>query len=465
MCPVSDLDASKIAKHKEIVADPEVRQALFKQFTPTFFFHSSEDNFPVDPDTALRNIIEVKRDEYLNIKQRHNRELTPKEKKELNLINRFFWNEEANTFDVNFKRHQNDPEFIALSARDEHGETGFLIFDEKHYGYKVGEKIDVIGIAPKGHSKYASNKENAPIATTIVPTKNGFYIQYQYVYALNHAINGFQWLRRLLPESWCRKLSDFGFHYGDCEGVGIHITYDEASSKAQFQSMQTFAHGRKGARRVGVEDCSFDENGKVCVFVGAGGHPSYADNFVGRNIFMDIVGDAYRLDPSRFIDVSEDVLHIALDSTKGVHSKHLAATYPNLAKDALTMPGTLSGFSRFADSNPLAYDGEKTQEEIRRLSETHNNYKPFLLFTKLWQAFTRFISSIINRVKPEEVIIHKPLAPILLVQQKKGGGQLIPPHPSVSATTLFSPKPENTSDMPENLDSTPRTEDFSGRLH
>jgi hypothetical protein len=187
----SSKDQQAIEEHEKILTDPLVRQALFKQFAPTFYYHHSESNFPIDPDASIRNVIEVKRDEYLHIHERQRRELTDLESIELELINRFFWKE--NQFNANYKEHQNDPDFIKLTSKG-NGDPipTFLIFDEKHYGYKLGEKIDVVGVAPKGHKRYAQEKPPAPTTASIVPTRDGFFIQYEYIYALNNAINGTQ---------------------------------------------------------------------------------------------------------------------------------------------------------------------------------------------------------------------------------------------------------------------------------
>ena len=42
------------------------------------------------------------------------------------------------------------------------GKSKFLVFDEKAYGYKVGEKIDIVGVAPYRHPKYDPQKNLHP---------------------------------------------------------------------------------------------------------------------------------------------------------------------------------------------------------------------------------------------------------------------------------------------------------------
>jgi hypothetical protein len=156
--------------------------------------------------------------------------------------------------------------------------------------------------------------------------------------------------------------------------------------------MQTFAHGSKAARSVPAKECSTDDHGHVCVYVGAGGHPSYADNFIGRNIFMDLVGDAYSIKPTSFIDVSRDVLQVALDLTQTKSKKRLEDQRPHLVPAAKKIPASVSGFTRYADSNPLAHSNIVCQEEVDRLELTHNHYRPFLFLTKLWKLITHLFT-------------------------------------------------------------------------
>ena len=376
--PFNSFEMVRIEYHRRLIQNLSVRQDLFKQFVPTFFFHKEEDNFPVNPEDYIKNIITVKRDEYLHIQERHHRNLTEIEQLELASIERFFWRD--GHFNDNYKTYQNHPDFIKLTARaDGDPIPTFLIFDEKHYGYQVGEKIDVVGIAPKGHRNYDESREMAPLSASIIPTRKGFFIQYQYLYSLNNAINGTQWLRKWLPEWLCKKVDDFGFHYGDAEGVGIHVSV-EADGSISLQSMQTWAHGRGYAQHLASKDCTFDENGNICVFIGVGGHPAYAHNFVGRNSAMDLVGDTYKIEPTQFIDVSEDMLKLARDP------ELLQSTHA-LANSARMIPGSLSAFTRFADSNPLAYHGIKSEQQWIDNFSPFNRYSPWLFFARIRDFF------------------------------------------------------------------------------
>jgi hypothetical protein len=376
-----DTHQDKIEYHTKLIKDPKVRQSLFQQFAPTFCFHKSENNFPADPDDFIKNIIEVKRAEYIRIQQSGTHGLTDIEKAELQVIDKYFW--ENGSFNQNYKKYQNEAEFKYLTQKQpgQKEQPKFLIFDEKHYGYNLGEKIDIVGVAPKGHKKYNPAIPPAQLPASITPTKDGYFIQYDYVYPMNNAINGTQWLRKLLPESICKKVSDFGLHYGDCEGVGIHVKVD-AEGQATFDSMQTYAHGSKGARNVPAKDCTMDANGKVCVFVGVGVHPSYADNFIGRNKFLDLVGDAYRIEPTRFVDVSKDVVDLAIAQTKPEYTPSESTKY--IEDESKKLPPSLSAFSRIADSNPLSRSKINNAAVVEKLQHTHNRYKPFLFVEKTW---------------------------------------------------------------------------------
>ena len=369
-------ESSAQESNKALISDPEFRQALFQQFAPTFFFHKQEQSFPIHPDDFVKNIIEVKHDEYTNIQQRQKRDLTEVEKGELDVINEYFWKD--GKFNPNYKERQNEDAFQkVVNKRDENGkDPQLLVFDEKKYGYKVGSKIDIVGVAPKGHPNYNPDKKAAPYNASIIPTKEGFYIQYECTYALNDAIKGTRWLRDLLPSKIANKADNFGLHYGDCEGVGVYIKVD-GNGKASLDAMQTFAHGTKGARRVDTKDCTF-KNERPCVFVGLGGHPSYADNFVGRNKFMDVVGDAYKITPNKFYDVSPDIIALANGHTSKENSD------PNLVKVANELPAGCSTFSRLADSNPISWDGPKNEQEIEKNATKWNQYNPSLVLTKAW---------------------------------------------------------------------------------
>jgi|GEM_PF-4986784 len=370
----------RLSRNTEYMKNPETRAALFQQFSPTFCYHADEQSFPLHPDAFVKNVIEAKYDEYTNIQQRQKRGLTDLEQKELKVIEKYFWKD--NAFNPDYKKHENESDFQEMIQRQpDDSNSKFLVFDEKKYGYKVGEKIDIVGIAPQGHSKYDAQKASAPIAASIIATTDGFFIQYESTYSLNNAIKGTRWLRDLLPSNLADKADNFGFHYGDCEGVGVYVNVDD-QGKASLKSLQTFAHGRDGAREVNAKDCTF-ENGKICVYVGLGGHPSYADNFVGRNKFADVVGDTYKITPTTFIDTSPD----------------------KVAEKSQDIPASLSTFPRLADSNPMIHSGTshpKNATELKSQSQEWHRYNPMLGLTKVWNKIKSSFQSLLGHKKDKQ---------------------------------------------------------------
>ena len=365
-------DEEKLTRNEMYIKDPAVRQALFKQFAPTFCYHKEEGSFPLHPDDFVQNVIEAKYDEYTNIQARQKRELNEIEQKELKVIQKYFWKD--GKFNPNYNIHENEQDFQDMVKLPK-GKSKFLVFDEKAYGYKVGEKIDIVGVAPYRHPKYDPQKKPPPFSASIIPTKEGFYIQYESVYSLNNAIKGTRWLRDLLPASIAKKADNFGLHYGDCEGMGLYINVDD-KGQASIKSMQTFAHGRDGAREVAAKDCTF-EKGQPCVYVGLGGHPSYADNFVGRNRFMDVVGDAYKITPDKFIDASPD----------------------KVAQKSPDIPASLSTFPRLSDSNPMIHSTScyaKNEQELGEQSKEWHRYNPVLFITKAWNKIKSSVKNLLG---------------------------------------------------------------------
>lgn len=112
----------------------------------------------------------------------------------------------------------------------------------------------------------------------------------------------------MLPEKVSKKFGDFAVHAGDWEGIYVKVKIDD-QGKAELDHIQTFAHGRSGARKVDASRLTYKEDGSPCVYVGSATHPSYTDNFTGRNKFMDKVGDKFSLRPTGkdFVDLSPDV--------------------------------------------------------------------------------------------------------------------------------------------------------------
>lgn len=389
----NDEELAKIAKHKKMAESMSFRQEVFDHFAPTFFYTKDEENFPGDPNDLVKNVMEAKHEYY---ESRDDSKLDETERKEKEIIQKYFWKD--GKFNPNYDEFRNEPDYQA-TLFDQSACKKFMTFDEKKYGYPTGSKIDCTGVAPKGHPKYDPNKPSAPIASCITPTPDGFFIQYDYTYPLNNAIPGMQWAYKLLPNSVANAAQNFGFHYGDCEGVGMFVKVDD-NGKMSLDSMQTFAHGAKGARRVDAKDCTF-EDGRVCVFVGEGGHPSYADNFIGRNKFLDRVGTAYKITPEKFSDVSSDIIKLAQGkvdpNTESKEKQDVAATIPKAWHAVRNM----------SDSNPLSTVGTKAAEDI--LSEEKltkwNKYKPILVLEKAWKKIKEFAGKVTGRkTNPPEPI-------------------------------------------------------------
>ena len=383
MPDTTKIDLVKLNKNARYIADPLTRDKLYRQFSPNFCFHQDEINFPDHPDEIVKNIITSKRTLYLE--RLKNNKITIEEQKELNTLNEYFFI--GDSFNENYHTRQNELGMVTLTERinDEDPHPEFLILDEKHYGLAVGSIINVKGIEP-------ASKKKPPCCAAITPTENGFCIDYEFIYPLNNAITGLRWLRTILPESWCKKLSNLGFHYGDCEGVSIFVNIND-KDECVFDSMRTWAHGRDFSRNVPHDQCTYDERGHPCVYVGLGGHPSYADNFVGRNAAMDLVGDAYQITPDEFFDTSQDILSAALAQHDEKNPEVFAAFPENIQQKAKELPHSLSAFRRIADSNPATFSRGKNPQEVHayNFDEVANRYKPFLFFTKLWHHLKAFI--------------------------------------------------------------------------
>lgn len=186
-------------------------------------------------------------------------------------------------------------------------ENTFLTFNEKMYGYDLGEMVPYAGINPD----IIESKEQAPIFVSIIPTSTGAMIKYEYFYALSDAIPIFKSLYKYLPYSITKLCEDFGLHAGDFEGVYVKVDIADDLSNATLHSIQFFGHGRSGSRDVLAENLTYypDEysNVRPCVFVGNGTHPSYANNFFGLSKFLDNVGNKHIIVPKSFIDLSPDI--------------------------------------------------------------------------------------------------------------------------------------------------------------
>ncbi len=418
----------QIERHRHYLKTPGVRQQIFAQFAPVFCFHSQEQHFPTHPDDFVQNVIEVKHAEYT--KREAQNLLTPEEFNEFDIIKKYFWKDEA--FNPQYKDNEGKADFKAMMGIEPKGKSKFLVFDEKKYGYRVGEKIQVAGVYPPDHPRYDSTQAAAPIAASIMPTEEGFYLSFEYTYALNNAIKGTRWLRDLLPSKWADKLDNCGLHYGDCEGIGMYIKVDD-QGVASLKSIQTFAHGRDGAREVPVAQCTYRDH-RPCIYVGLGGHPSYTDNFVGRNRFVDVVGDTYHITPTLFNDISFD----------------------KLAEKSDDMFPAWCTFPRLADSNPMAFSRTSCPKDAADLieqSKEWHRYKPVLFLTRAWHWLRKKIQEkLLGRVA------EPPIPPQLeLVKQSTAVATITSPGsqpltPSADRSTIERPVVPTTSTLPANPD-------------
>lgn len=145
----------QIEQHRHYLQTPGLRQQIFAQFAPVFCFHSQEQHFPTHPDDFVQNVIEVKHAEYTKREAQHL--LTPEEANEFDIIKNYFWKGVA--FDHDYKQHENETAFQAMMGIKPKRKSKFLVFDEKKYGCRVGEKIKVAG-------EYCSGKLRMPALGT-----------------------------------------------------------------------------------------------------------------------------------------------------------------------------------------------------------------------------------------------------------------------------------------------------------
>lgn len=351
-----------IEAHKRLLNNPIFRRKLLADFRPTFCFDKNEKNFPCKPDEYLRNVVEVKRDEYLNIVKRQGRGLTPIEQKELDIINSYFW--KNGKFNTDYLSELiNNAEFKdALKNVPD-----FQIFDEKKYGYRTGSRINLSGTRP-----YSS----APLSASIIPTNDGFFIQYEYSYAVSNCIPSLGWIRNLLPYKVIalvpdkyKEIPNIAFHYGDSEKAGIYVKMEDDQLK--FGSLQTWAHGRRYAERIYAKDCTFGQDGHVKVFVGEGTHPSYGFNFPGRNMALDLVGNGFELKAEDIIDLSPDVMTAFWAKLDGKPVEN-----PLLSELTDHVPGVFALSDNFADSNPLAHCDIDSERKLDEEMKGHTSYHP-----------------------------------------------------------------------------------------
>lgn len=349
----------KIAENQGYIN--KYRNNILSEFAPTFCFHKNEDSFPMDPDDYVKDVVMAKYRHYTKNKDR----LNQNEKIELHLIESYFLTKEKN-FNPNYEQDPNFHEFKNLMAEDGNKKENerlydkFLTFDEKKYGYKLGSQVPIEGIHPSKNPK-----EKAPCYTAITPTPDGFRIKYEYFYSISSCIPGTKGLYENLPYEMSKRAKHFAFHAGDWEGVEMNLKFDPKSGKPIIDSMQTFAHGRKGASTVPANQLTYTQDGRPCVFVGQGTHPSYAHNFVGRNKFMDLTGDKYKITPTKFVNLEQTAPKQDL---------------PNFIKAGFIKQGSPDNIY----SQPNKSSNAFTHEEYLAKSPSWNNYKPKMFLDKIY---------------------------------------------------------------------------------
>lgn len=150
--------------------------------------------------------------------------------------------------------------------------------------------------------------------------------------------------------------------------------------------MQTFAHGRDGGRTMELKDMTLTPEGRAAVFVGSGTHPSYADEFVGRNKFMDIVGSKYKITPDKFIDL------------------HAQKSFKNKSPEERSILPKWSGFKRMGECSPMLKDQSticRDHVEYLDKGKTWNRYKPSKFITKTLKKAKDAILGLFGKKKPK----------------------------------------------------------------
>jgi len=283
------------------------KDSILKEFSPAFCFHKNEYIFPTDIYSYAQNVLKAKMKHYEN---KTLTELTEGEAAEYSLIKAHFFSggDSGAEFNINGFGIEEVKTYlkVEIDAKDDlskpkHTVDELLTFNEQKLGYKLGSQVPMEGCLPD-----KNNEVNCPVYVSYVPTSKGAVIRYECFYAVSGAIYGTDMLYEILPEKISEKAQNFAVHAGDWEGVFIEVIIDN-NGKATLDHMQTFAHGRDGARKIPAKWLDFKDT-HPCVYVGCSTHPSYTDNFWCRNKFVDIVGDKYTTKSIEFVDLSPDVL-------------------------------------------------------------------------------------------------------------------------------------------------------------
>lgn len=367
---ISVEDKAKIAANQKYI--DKHKDEILKEFAPAFCFGSGEDSFPMDAEEYVRDVVMAKYKHY----SKNQSKLTPEEHEEYADIRQFFVDDRGN-FIQDYQSRPGFAEFQAKLADDgklprkDRKHDGFLIFDEKKYGYALGSQVPIKGVHPND-----KEGKKAPIYTSIIPTPDGFRVKYDYFYAISSAIPGTKWLYNLLPHKLSAKADHFAVHAGDWEGVEINTKFNPETGNPELSGMQTFAHGRDGARTVDLQDLTLNKDGRACVFVGEQTHPSYVDDFVGRCKFADRVGHKYEIVPDKFVNMGPDAKEHEL---------------PQFVK---------AGFNRQGDTAHMRIPSQAhavDHKEYLEKSKEWNRYKPKLFFTKLYNKIKNKVLHLLGK--------------------------------------------------------------------
>ncbi len=347
------------------------KQDIMKQFCPTFTFSAGEYIYPTSAEKYAEDVLTAKKRHYEGKLQGGN--LSTQEIDQYNLIKEHFFPNKA--FDIKgFEK----PEVEKYLENDlGHGTASVLLmFNEKELGYPLGSQVPIGGNKPG-----ADKQVKAPIYTSYVPTEDGAIIRYECFYPLSGAIYGTNWLYKLLPEKFAKKLGNLAVHAGDWEGVYIKVKIDE-NGNAQLDHMQTFAHGTKGAVKVEPRDIDFTETGSPRAYVATSTHATYSNKFP-VNTLADNTGAAYSLKPenAEFVDLSPEV-------KKPAWAKVVQWGPPVImtAKDDYVKSGA-------------EYD-EKQKGWLEK------NYRPLNLAV-LYRKAKQFIINLIEKIVPKKLIPEK----------------------------------------------------------
>lgn len=303
------------------------KKKLIEEFCPTFVFAKNEYSFPTTHENFAKNVLIAKKEHYellcqkahiaidteksaaeiyssLTIDQKNT--ITKDALEQYLLISKYFF--DKNGFTLSGFDKEDVKQYIEAENNrkgEEHKRFGverLLHFSEKDKGYELGSKVDIKGIEP------ADGKVHAPVDVLYEPVEDGVIITYMLLYPLSGAIPGLELLYNLLP-NWLVKLAgDFAVHPGDIEGVKVKVLIDPETGESKMEHLITFAHGVKGSRILPPEKLTHDQNGRPFIYVGKGTHPSYAENFIGPNIFADVVSHGPTLEPTEFIDLTKNEL-------------------------------------------------------------------------------------------------------------------------------------------------------------